>query len=149
MNVASWPRNPHAFSVLFNLLLWGCASGDSAISAQIEALLKANPSAPVNLAQIGPSSWERVCVLTPYTNNERAQQVLGVKWDAESRTSIAANDGINVLVFIQDQEIVAYTEYPRGKGDFSKLQPPCLLREQAVVVREQTSDGWLYLTIAR
>ncbi|MOA28102.1 hypothetical protein D3C78_1490270 [compost metagenome] len=84
-------------------------------------------------------------MLKPYTNNKHTEQVLGFKWDSEGKTSIAGSDGINVLVFVQGREVVAYTEYPRGKGDFSKLQPACLLRSQAIVAREQTSDGWLFL----
>lgn len=87
-------------------------------------------------------------MLKPYTTNQVAEQVLGFTWDAEGKTSIAANDGINVLVFVRGQEVVANTEHPRGKGDFSKLQPPCLPRAQANVVRESLSDGWVFLVVA-
>lgn len=127
------------------LLLSGCTNGDSSISAQLEALLQAGTETRVDLAQIGPASWERLCVLTPYTTNARAEQLLGFAWDAERNTSIARSDGINVLVFTQGQEVVAYTEHSRRKGDFSKMQPACLLRTQAIVVREQTSSGWVFL----
>ena len=79
---------------------------------------EANKIDPIDLSIIGPASWERVCVLSPYTTNQTAEQVLGFKWDAESKTSIARRDGINVLVFVQTQQVVAYTEHPRNKGDF-------------------------------
>lgn len=127
------------------LLLSGCNSGDASISAQVEALLKARPATHIDLAQIGPASWERICVLKPYTTNAHAEQVLGFAWDAERNTSIAGNEGINVLVFTRGREVAAYTEHPRSKGDFSRMQPSCLPRTRAIVIREQMSNGWVFL----
>lgn len=135
-----------AITVLFFLMLLTACSGDNAqISTQIVEQLEAKPTAPINLAIVGPSSWERVCVLGPYTNNERVEKVLGFKWDAEAKTSIAGNDGVNVLVFIQDKKVIAYTEHPRNKGDFSKMSPRCLDREEATLVRQADGEGWVYL----
>ncbi|MNZ36997.1 hypothetical protein D3C78_544360 [compost metagenome] len=130
---------------LWLLFLLGCSDGSSAISAQIAAQFDASKSAPIDLSVVGPASWERVCVLSPYTTNQTAERILGFKWDAESKTSIAGSDGINVLVFIENQQVVAYTEHPRNRGDFSKLQPRCLSRSQAGVKRELGSGGWVYL----
>ena len=86
-----------------------------------------------------------MCVLTPYTNNEAASNTLGFPWDAEKYTAIEDHDGINVLVFIQDNQVLAYTEHPRNQGDFSRLAPGCLARNQAIVAREEDSSGWIYL----
>jgi hypothetical protein len=97
--------------------LFACSSGSN-ISEQIESQFKASEATSVNLAVVGPASWDRVCVLRPYTDNQRTAQVLGFKWDSEAKTSIAESDGINVLVFVQGKEVVAHTEHPRSKGDF-------------------------------
>ena len=132
------------FSFTFSLLCGACSSG-SDISGQIESQFKASEAAPINLALVVPASWERVCVLGPYTDNLRTEQVLGFKWDSEAKTSIAASDGINVLVFVQGKEVVAYSEHPRSKGDFSQLQPRCLPRSLATVTRKVGSGGWVYL----
>ena len=129
--------------------LLGCSSGSSPISKQIAVQLEASKTAPIDLSLVGPASWERVCVLSPYTTNQTAEQVLGFRWDAESKTSIAGSDGINVLVFVQKQQVVAYTEHPRNKGDFSKLQPRCLPRSQATVKREPAAGGWVYLVATK
>ena len=131
------------------LLLFGCFSGGSPISEQITAQFEASKASPIDLSVVGPASWERVCVLSPYTTNQTAEQVLGFRWDAESKTSIAGSDGVNVLVFVQNQQVVAYTEHPRNKGDFSKLQPRCLTRSNAVVMREPGASGWVYLVAAK
>jgi len=121
------------------MLLIGCSGGSSSISEQITAQVEASKTSPIDLSVVGPTSWDRVCVLGPYATNQHAEKVLGFKWDAESKTSIAGSDGITVLVFIQNQQVVAFTEHPRNKGDFTKLQPRCLLRSQAIVKRDFTS----------
>lgn len=126
-------------------LVSACADSRNEISAQIEAQFNASQTTPVNLALVGPATWERVCVLGPYTNNERTEKTLGFKWDSEAHTSIGSNDGINVLVFTEGNQVIAYAEHPRNKGDFSKLEPRCLVRDQATVIRQLGSDGWGYL----
>lgn len=140
------PMNKRAIiTAILPLLVSACVGNSNEISAQIESQFKASATAPVNLALVGPLSWEQVCVLGPYTNNERAEKVLGFKWDAEGKTSIAGSDGVNVLAFVKNHEVIAFTEHPRNIGDFSKLEPRCLARAQATVVRETGSDGWVYL----
>ena len=54
----------------------------------------ASKTAQIDLSVVGPASWERVCVLSPYTTNQTAEQILGFRWDAESKTSIAGSDEI-------------------------------------------------------
>lgn len=110
---------------------------------------EANKTASIDLSVVGPQSWERVCVLPPYSTNQATEQILGFRWDAESKTSITGSDGVNVLVFVQNKQAVAYTEHPRNKGDFSKLQPQCLPRSQAIVGRKLGVDGWVYLVATK
>lgn len=131
------------------LPLFACSSNNSPISDQITKQFEAENSAPIDLSVVEPASWDRVCVLGPYTLNETAEEILGFKWDAEAMTSIAGSDGINVLVFVQKQQVIAYAEHARSKGDFSKLQPRCLLRSNATVVRERRADGWVYLAAGK
>jgi hypothetical protein len=127
------------------LHLSGCSSSDGRISSQIESQLKDNQNRPINLALLGPFDWDRVCVLTPYSNNDNAQTVLGFTWNATGKTSIGGSDTINVLVFALKNEVVAYVEHPRNKGDFSELLPRCLTRAKAWVVRQPDANGWIYL----
>lgn len=137
-------------SLIFPLvLLFGCSNGGLPISDQIAVQFEASKTAPIDLSVIGPVSWERVCVLSPYTTNKTAEQVLGFGWDAESKTSIAESDGFNVLVFVQNQQVIAYSEHPRNKGDFSKLQPRCLPRSHATVMRESGAEGGVYLVASK
>lgn len=126
-------------------LLFGCTSDISPISAQITVQFDASKTAPIDLSVVGPVAWNHVCILPPYTTNKTAEQILGFSWAAETKTSIAGSDGINVLVFVQNQQVVAYAQHPRDKGDFSKLQPRCLTRSNSTVIRDFGADGWVYL----
>lgn len=81
-------------------------------------------------------------MLTPYNTNEIAHQVLGFEWDAEKYTSIAGSDHVNVLVFIKDDEVLAYSEHPRNKGDFYRVKPRCIARENAIFSRD--TGNWAY-----
>src|SRR5262249_51840729 len=109
--------------VAVSFALAACTGGSADISASLAKKVSEGRNAVIDLSQLGPPSWQRVCVLQPYTNNDRAALVLGFKWDAESKTRIATHDGINVLVFVRGTEVVAYTEHPRNVGDLSKLEP--------------------------
>ena len=124
------------------LFLGGCA--DSEISQEIATQFDSD-AATIDLGQLGPEEWERVCVLTPYMDNNGTAKSLGFKWNSELRTSIGGNDGITVLVFVLGQDVVAFTEHSRNKGDLSKLDPHCLSRASATVVRQSGGSGWVYL----
>lgn len=122
----------------------GCSSEDPDISRQLAHRVAAQPDGPVDLAQIGPADWDKVCVLGPYTLNAQAEAVLGFAWDAERRTRIAATDDIVVLVFVRGADVRAYTQYPRRAGDLAGLQPPCLPRTRAQIVRRTDARGWMH-----
>jgi hypothetical protein len=134
-----------SLSITFALCLVACTTGSPEISAQLARQVATPESGPIDLAQLGSPSWQRVCVLTPYTTNQQAELVLGFKWNAEGKTSIASNDGVNVLVFVEGTEVVAYAEHPRDRGDLSGLDPRCLTRSNAKLVRRVGTRGWVYL----
>lgn len=117
--------------VLSCSFLIGCNVAGQRISKTISESFQASEVTPIDIAVAAPGDWDRFCVLTPYMTNERAESVLGFKWDAESNTSIAGSDGINVLVFIQANRVTAFAEHPRSNGDFSEMKPGCLKRQDA------------------
>jgi hypothetical protein len=127
------------------LVLAGCSGTSSEISTKLATLFAQENASIIDLAELGPQSWERVCVLTPYTTNDEAERVLGFKWNAEGETSIASSDGINVLVFVRGSEVVAFAEHSRNAGDLSQINPRCLQRDKAKLVRHAGSQGWVYL----
>lgn len=122
-----------------------CSNQTQGISHDIESQLNQSQTEPIDIRAVGPADWESVCILEPYTNNQMAEEILGFQWDAESETEIDGSDGINVLVFVRGQEVVAFTEHPRNKGDFVGIEPKCFSRQQAIFTRQVGTDGWVFL----
>lgn len=83
------------------------------------------------------SDWEQVCIFGPYSNNDYAQSTLGFAWDIESKSSIFANDGISLLVFIEDNRVLAHFEVSRRNVDFANLSGNCLNRNNAIFINKE------------
>ncbi|KPV96296.1 hypothetical protein AN214_01642 [Pseudoalteromonas sp. P1-9] len=94
----------------------------------------------LNLTNTVEGSWQRVCFITPYTDNQRAQKVLGFSFDVEKLTRIKNNDGVTLLVFIEDNQVEHYFETPRSNIDFTRLTPICIDREKAHFKLESNSN---------
>ena len=122
--------------LLIIALITGC-SESGRISSRIAEQFDSGTS--IDLNQAFRESWDRICILGPYSVNEDAKSAIGFPWDAEASTSIAMSDGINVLVFTKGQTVVAHVEHPRNKGDFSRVTPDCVPRSQAKLVRQPDS----------
>ncbi len=120
----------------------GCTPHDSTSSA-IAKQFAESKGASVNLSTAFPGTWEKVCVLGPYSNDNIAKTTLGFEWSAETKTSIQTNEGISVLLFVQDSKVVSFVEHPRNHGDFSNLTTQCFLREEAQFIHDpQPTKGW-------
>jgi hypothetical protein len=120
----------------------GCSSGD-APSLAIAAQFGESKGTFVNLATAIPGQWEKVCVLGPYSTNGTANKTLNFAWDAETKTSITTNEGISLLLFVQDNKVTAYVEHPRNRGDFSNLTAQCFPKEQSQFLHDQKpAKGW-------
>ncbi|MGR3276570.1 hypothetical protein ACSYAD_15805 [Acaryochloris marina NIES-2412] len=113
------------------------------VTAAIADHLQTQPDQPFDLGTLGSDEWQKICVLDPYTANTEGAKILGFNWDFESQSSIKENDGINLLVFVKDQSVVAFAEHLRHKGDFTSLEPSCLDREDAVVKPRKGTKDWI------
>lgn len=120
----------------------GCTAHDSTSSAIAKQFAESNGSS-VSLTAAVPGAWEKVCILGPYSYNDTAKQTLGFEWNAEAKTSIQTNEGISLLLFVQDKQVVSYVEHPRNHGDFSNLTTQCFPREKAQFIYDpKPTKGW-------
>jgi hypothetical protein len=122
-----------------------CSVRDEEISRSIAYHIDSRSSAPFSLQSLVRADWQRVCIVAPYATNESFEKVVGFKWNVQRHSSIGGNDGISLLVFIRGQEVVAFTEHPRGKGDFTRVIPPCVEREKAIIVNQGSTIRWSYI----
>jgi len=79
------------------------------------------PGAVVNLAQLGPSDWDRVYIICPYNTPEMIQQILGFPWPDAEWTHVALNEGVNLVVFLRAGKVVGWFEHPRNRGELGSL----------------------------
>jgi hypothetical protein len=135
-----------ALVLLLLAALCGCRSQDSA--AITHNLLRSERRA-VDLSAAVPGDWDRVCILGPYADNEKAAQTLGFPWAAETLTDIHQNDGMSVLVFVRVNAVVKHVEHARGSGDFSSLSGRCYPKDRAKFVQViRQGNGWPGLVLA-
>ncbi len=112
--------------------LCGCQKQDSAAITQNFLLSERRA---VDLSAAVPGEWDRVCILGPYSNNEKAAQTLGFQWAAETLTDIHHNDGISVLVFVRGNAVMKHVEQPRSSGEFSSLSGRCFPKGRATFIQ--------------
>ena len=146
VNVMPHGEMKNTIAVLCLVIVASCGFGRSEISNELETQLKSNNWERVDLSKVGGPVWRRVCVFGPYSDNIRAEQTLGFKWDLEKKTSVFSSDGVNVLAFVKGKDVIAYIEHPRNLGDFAKSSGQCFDRGNAVLVRDKArKDKWVSL----
>jgi hypothetical protein len=120
--------------------LCGC---NDPTSSSIAAQFSASNGRRVDLESAVDGSWDRVCVLGPYSTDADAAEALGFSWPANTLTDIASDDGISLLIFAQGKSVVKFVEHPRNSGDFSNLRGRCFPRTSAKFVqRDHPVKGW-------
>ena len=82
-------------AVVLLAICTGCTDYSSRISDQFNATGRTS----IDLMQAVPITWDKVCILGPYSGDKEAERTLGFKWPAERRTSIENSDGIALLLF--------------------------------------------------
>jgi hypothetical protein len=107
--------------IAFRALQAGWATAQAALWSQaLWRQAERGPGAVVDLDEIGPSGWDRVFVFPPYTSHGMIRQSLGCRWPDVESTSIDMSDGVNLLVFVRDGEVVGWFEHLRCRGDFAE-----------------------------
>ena len=119
------------------------------ISDNIKKELQKTNWKKLNFAQTTTSDFDSVCIFGPYSSNESVAKILGFNWNIELRTSIHLDDGHNVIVYIEDNQVIQYVKHPRNLGDFATLSNTCFKRYNSTIIPLSTKKGypqkWLHL----
>ncbi len=121
----------------------GCAS-NSSVSTSIGAAANRGPGTRIALAEHAAFAWDRVCIFGPYTPDDKIDAVTGISGAAARAYDIRSNDGIDVLMFLDQSRIVDSVAHSRGRADFGpELVGRCYSRDRAVfAVRTPPSNSW-------
>jgi len=121
----------------------GCSRAD-AVSRSIAASVSAGAGTRLVLADHAGFAWERVCIFGPYTPDTDVDRISGIHEAASRAFDIRENDGIDVLMFISRQQVVASVAHPRRGADFGpEVVGKCYPRQSAVFsVRVPPAKSW-------
>ena len=78
----------------------------------------------VELATLVPGTWDRVCVLGPYSSNKDAKELMGFEWDLEEESVISTFDSFTLLVFVAKDKVEQFIELSR-EADFASQDKNC------------------------
>jgi hypothetical protein len=83
------------------------------ISLALSREMQHGPGATVDLAAIAPFPWDRVHIFHPYTTHDTICNSLGFNWGDVGRTTTEWNEGVNLVVFVRNGEVVHWFEHSR------------------------------------
>lgn len=125
-------REPILFLIILFLVVIGCDAPVSKVSEELTRQFQKSGRSFVNLADVLPIPWEKVCILGPYSDGKAVIKTLGFDWPDFPKTSIPTNESISLLIFLNKNTVVQWIEHRRQDGDFSNLSRQCFSREMAV-----------------
>lgn len=114
----------YLYFLVFILGLSACSNGEE----EAPRLNFGYAKEPIELVEYVDDNWEKVCFLGPYSNNEAASELLGFEWPLESLTSVWINDGVTLLVFVENKSVQSYYEVSRAPYDFNVFSNSCVSR---------------------
>ncbi|HVV99114.1 MAG TPA: hypothetical protein VHB77_02170 [Planctomycetaceae bacterium] len=141
---ATEPASPRRFTDSRRIDSWGLFVGRCMIAAAVlcfaTAVLDAafhNPARMVQdnirnavrtgngttleFAKLAPFAWDDLCIIGPYTPQDRIDALLGFAWENATTRDVGMNDACCLLLFVQDERVVGFTEMRRDECDFSTL----------------------------
>jgi len=104
----------------------GCSGPQATIQPELATQLASRPSS-IDLASLHGGNWDRLVIVGPYTTPEELDSVLGFHFgDRTLADSIARSDGINVIILVSAQTVVAAETVTRSVVDFGDPLPLAL-----------------------
>lgn len=86
----------------------------------------------VHLADVTRASWDRACLVTPYTDHVRVRAE--ASWEVPWGAGAALNEVDNVLLLVKDRDLVAYDRIDMAQFDFVRWPTLCIPAVQAMLV---------------
>jgi hypothetical protein len=124
--------------------LTSACSSEGTVNRSIAASVRKGPGTRLVLAEHAGFPWDTVCIVGPYTPDDKIDSLTGIQGAARQAHGIRSNDSINVLMFISESRIAAAVAQARNQGDFGpELVGQCYSRDQAnFSVRVPPANSW-------
>jgi hypothetical protein len=114
------------------------------VSRSIAASVEKGPGTRLVLPEHTEFPWDRVCILGPYTPDDKVNSLTGIQGAAGQAYDIRSNDGINVLMFVREDRIASSVAHARNRGDFGpEVVGKCYSRAEATFsIRVPPPNSW-------
>jgi hypothetical protein len=102
----------------------------------------------IDLSDVVPQGWDKLTILTPYTEEEKIESILGFSWPQSNNLGISKTESFNVLIFSRNDTVVEWFKFYRSDGDFARITRFSYSPQHAtfsVRVDSSNSPPWLYL----
>lgn len=83
--------------------------------------VESHGSIPLDFARIAPFEWDDLCIIGPYTPQDRIDALLGFRWENAYASDLEMSDSHCLLVFVQGESVVGFSDIRRSECDFSAL----------------------------
>lgn len=107
------------------------------------------PAAPINVAELTDFAWDRLFIFAPFTAHNDIHESLGFHWSGVATTNIHQSDVNTLLVFVKDQRVLGWCEYPRVKADFSLVSSTTGYAPKDAVFNIRTEKAWPTVAMAK
>lgn len=101
-------------------LCWFVARSQS-VAWSLTEQMRSGPGTVIDFAELSPLPWNRLYIFGPYTSHEHIHRCLGFRWPGMRWTSIGDSDRVNLVVFVRNEEVIHWFEYPRKRGELGGL----------------------------
>lgn len=119
----------------------------SKIIACVEEFKKDHQANSLTMASLTDFDWDTLYVISPYSNVEIFIEANGLIAKEKINSSIEVNDGINLLLFVKNGEIISYVEHNRASGDFTySNELKDRYSSQESIFQMTQVDGWIYFS---
>ena len=126
--------------IFFMLLTISCTRIEQA-STQIFDVSTDTINLPLDIK----SDWDKFCVITPYSTEKYASEILGIDFVVMDKSNISVAENITLLVFMNKNDVIQYFETPRNNVDFTSLGARCFKKSEAKFNIMRDANGWTYL----
>lgn len=123
------------FIILFVVVLGGCSTNKVLLNTDLQesfnTIINDKNATIIDLNDITKFNWEKAYLFSPYTSKDSINKSLGLKFKSDSR--IDTSDDIYLIVFINKEKIVQYSEIDRHQLDFSIAKGTYLTPENSLI----------------
>lgn len=100
------------------LSLAGCERSKPYQSLSREAAAQQRETGRVDFSKL-EIGWDRLYLFPPYATGSEVEGSLGVPWSDYAKSAIGFSDGVSLVIFMKDHQVIRWFDHPRNQGDLA------------------------------